>query len=383
MEGKFPGEPVTVRRAFRGRFARWAMALAGILILAGFVRPQRIELKTDAWRLLDEDISLWVKKGDEAVRKGDYKGAAVCYLTYLMRNAKNARVIYNLACCYARMGQAEPAAQLLKRAVAAGFTDLNLIRKDADFEKVRNTPAFQEAENAVNTMMADTGLNLFVEASQVMHCRIRFPAGYSADKAYPLVIGLHGNGGNAEDFIRVLSSARFPDMVCAAPEGAYPRGDLGFLPGHRSSWFLEGLDKSLWSKVDPPTETYILTVIEACRSQCKTSGVYLAGFSQGVSAAFMTGIHNPGKINGILGFSGIFPEESVTEAQIQAAKGLPVFLAHGTRDPALTADASRKTRDTLKRAGYDVAYHEFDGGHEMTPELLEKAAEWIRKHPAR
>jgi predicted esterase len=33
----------------------------------------------------------------------------------------------------------------------------------------------------------------------------------------------------------------------------------------------------------------------------------------------------------------------------------------------------------LQRAGYDVLYHEFDGGHTVPPDIAEEAFKWLRE----
>jgi phospholipase/carboxylesterase len=38
---------------------------------------------------------------------------------------------------------------------------------------------------------------------------------------------------------------------------------------------------------------------------------------------------------------------------------------------------SRKIVPRLRRAGYDVAYHEFDGGHAYPPEIVRQARRWF------
>src|SRR6478672_1258542 len=62
----------------------------------------------------------------------------------------------------------------------------------------------------------------------------------------------------------------------------------------------------------------------------------------------------------------------------QATGKSKVFITHGTRDTVLPIDqTSRQIVPRLKSAGYDVEYHEFDGGHGVTPDLLAQAATWV------
>jgi phospholipase/carboxylesterase len=60
-------------------------------------------------------------------------------------------------------------------------------------------------------------------------------------------------------------------------------------------------------------------------------------------------------------------------------KGRPrVFISHGTRDPVLPIEnCSRRIVPRLEQAGYEVSYHEFDGGHTVPPEIAEEAVRWF------
>jgi predicted esterase len=53
-------------------------------------------------------------------------------------------------------------------------------------------------------------------------------------------------------------------------------------------------------------------------------------------------------------------------------------MTHGTADQVLQIDqTSRAIVPWLKNAGYDVEYHEFDGGHGFTADYLAQATTWV------
>jgi phospholipase/carboxylesterase len=52
-------------------------------------------------------------------------------------------------------------------------------------------------------------------------------------------------------------------------------------------------------------------------------------------------------------------------------------VSHGTADPILPIDAcSRSFVPMLTEAGYDVRFHEFDGGHTVPPPVSDEALRW-------
>jgi phospholipase/carboxylesterase len=86
--------------------------------------------------------------------------------------------------------------------------------------------------------------------------------------------------------------------------------------------------------------------------------VALAGFSDGASYALSLAIGNGDLFTHALAFSPGFaaPPDPV---------GRPViFVSHGTEDDVLPVDrCSHRLVPRLQRAGYEVRYHEFAGGH--------------------
>jgi phospholipase/carboxylesterase len=96
--------------------------------------------------------------------------------------------------------------------------------------------------------------------------------------------------------------------------------------------------------------------------------IAVAGFSDGASYALSIGIINGELFSDILAFSPGFM------APMSEAGSPRVFISHGVRDGVLPIDAcSRRLAPKLREAGYDLDYREFDGGHEVPPEMVTAA----------
>lgn len=100
--------------------------------------------------------------------------------------------------------------------------------------------------------------------------------------------------------------------------------------------------------------------------------VAVGGFSDGGSYALSLGLTNGALFTHVLAFSPGFMAPARTE-------GAPrVFVSHGVRDEVLPiARTSRRVVPTLERAGYQVRYREFPGGHVVPPELAREAVGWF------
>jgi len=56
----------------------------------------------------------------------------------------------------------------------------------------------------------------------------------------------------------------------------------------------------------------------------------------------------------------------------------PIFISHGRSDPTMPIDeTSRKFVPKLKALGYEVTYREYDGRHQLPPEMLREAITWL------
>lgn len=104
------------------------------------------------------------------------------------------------------------------------------------------------------------------------------------------------------------------------------------------------------------------------------------GFSMGSVMSYSLGLtaERP-KPAGILAFSGFIPIVEGWEPDLAGREGLPVFIAHGRRDPIMDVEFARRARELLEGAGLDVEYHESDTAHQIDPEHVPAAVEWLAK----
>lgn len=178
------------------------------------------------------------------------------------------------------------------------------------------------------------------------------PANLPADRPAPLLVMLHGAGGTAEHALTLVrEEAEAAGVLVLAPESRGRTWDAilrGFGPDIR---FLDlALDAVFRRRAVDPAR------------------VAVGGFSDGASYALSLALGNGGLFGHALAFSPGF----MAPARIV---GRPhVFVSHGTGDTVLPIDpCSRRLVPALQDAGYDVLYHEFDGGHVVPPEVVRQA----------
>jgi phospholipase/carboxylesterase len=338
-------------------------------------------LQPDAGDFLDVDATALGRQADSAYQAKGYLDAARLYLEALRAGPVTAGAVYNLACCYGLLGRDTLAARFLERAQKAGFSNVEHIRRDPDFDKVRQSPVFAAAVDSIaaRAATADSALGrlLYSPGRALFPVRIHLPADFDPAKKYPLVIGLHGYGDKADNFTKIWKRFDKPGFIFAAPETPYPfvdGGDVGY------SWGTDAAgDTTSASAARLLTEEYVLRVADAVAGRYGVDKTFLLGFSQGCGLAYEVGIRHSRRFAGIICFGGWLDTTWVKPAAVLAAKDLPVFSGHAKDDRVVEYKSATEARAILKKAGYRVEAFDFIGGHRVPPEGLLKAQEWMKK----
>jgi len=357
--------------------------LAGITAVAnprGGVDPAAIDpLQADAGDFLDVDPGEYERLANQAYQQQAYRKAAQYYLAYLHYNSQDFTAIYNLACCYGLMGEAYHAAKYLERAVRAGFDDIAWAAQDPDFNAVRQDVRFAATLDSLTVWLKkaeDPHLTaIYLRADTFLKCVIHLPVDYDSSQTYTLVLGLHGYGGSAEQFINLWDRFEQPDFIYAALQAPYAF-PLDEKLGH--SWHLD-FTPELRKVTAQTTGDYVARAVTELKRLYPVGEVYLMGFSQGAAYTLISGIRHPDLFAGLIPFGGWLDQETLDEEEITAANQVRIFIAHGKQDQRVKYAAGTTARDVLKTAGYDVTFYAFDGGHSVPAEGLRAVQQWIKQ----
>lgn len=183
------------------------------------------------------------------------------------------------------------------------------------------------------------------------------PSGYTPDRPAALVMMLHGAGGNAEHAIRFFQPlAEAANLLVLAPPSRAQSWDIIYYDsfGPDVAFINQALAKTFeFYTVDP-------------------NRVAIGGFSDGASYALCLGLTNGDLFTHILAFSPGF----MTPPQLHGKPA--VFISHGTGDRVLPIErCSRKIVPRLEKDAYEVNYHEFDGPHTVSAEIIHEALSWF------
>lgn len=214
------------------------------------------------------------------------------------------------------------------------------------------------------------------KAQRLQKIIVKLPENYDKNKAYPVLFSLHGNGGDAQGLANQFNAYSGMQVIFVFPQGQYTKEFGGY------SWYLETSNKAIWELGDMLSADNIISALTEVQSYYKTGDIFIFGFSQGASVAYMAGLKYPEKIRGIAAVGGILPEIDVTGSVIKttdviSAVNLKLLIARGTSDEAVIKAHYDYQKDYFNSKGFDVYSFEYTGGHEMTAGLMQKLFAWM------
>lgn len=193
-----------------------------------------------------------------------------------------------------------------------------------------------------------------------------------------LVVFLHGYGADGGDLIAIGREwARLlPATAFVAPHA--PQRCAGAPMGRQ--WFaLTMRDPHEYARgvagARPALDAFLDA--ELARHGLDDSALALVGFSQGTMLALHCGPQRPGRIAGIIGYSGLLADP---RALASAAGKPPVLLVHGDRDELIPVGAVFAAAQGLAAAEIPVEWHISPGvPHGIGPDGLELGAQFLRR----
>lgn len=240
-------------------------------------------------------------------------------------------------------------------AVNGFFIDPSL-RTDADALRRAMQPA-REGETGVmhfdNEPRTRGGFSLYV------------PESYTPDRAWPLVVALHGGSGHGRGFLwNWLRDARSFGAILAAPTSA--GNSLG------STWALMGDDN------DTPNLARIVAQVRE-KWNIDPQRLLLTGMSDGGTFCYVSALDSQSPFTHIAPVSATFHPMLVSMADADRLRGLPIFLVHGALDWMFPVEVARQAQKALTAAGANVTYTEIDDlSHTYPREINAKMLAWVK-----
>lgn len=240
-------------------------------------------------------------------------------------------------------------------AVSSFFLDSSL-RSDPD-ALARSMQSARDNETGVmhfdNEPRTRGGFSLYV------------PENYTPDRAWPLVVALHGGSGHGRGFLwSWLRDARSSGAILIAPTSV--GNSLG------PTWALMGDDN------DTPNLARIITQVRE-KWNIDPKRLLLTGMSDGGTFCYVSALDSGSPFTHLGPVSATFHPMLISTADADRIRGLPIYLVHGKLDWMFPVEVARQAKTALAAAGANVTYREIDDlSHTYPREINADMLTWLK-----
>ena len=198
----------------------------------------------------------------------------------------------------------------------------------------------------------------------------------SAGEPEGALVLFHGRGADEDDL--------FPLLDYLDPErrlvGATPRGPLSLPPGGAHWYVVREIgfpDKQTFDASFEQAGAWLEVFTE--ETGVPPARTVIGGFSQGAVMTYALGLgRGRPRPAALIALSGFIP--TVEGFELDLTQPLPpIAIGHGTYDPVISVEWSRRAREQLEAAGANVLYREYPLPHAIDPRYLAELVVWVAK----
>ena len=192
---------------------------------------------------------------------------------------------------------------------------------------------------------------------------------------HPALIMLHGRGADEGDLLGLAPYLDERLLVISA------RAPYAFQYGGGFTWYNidenGSPDLEMFHSSYDRLSAFVGEVLE--RYPVERDRIFLLGFSMGTMMSLALSLTRPYLFRGVIANSGYVPEGTGLSFRWDELSSTAFFIAHGTFDPVIPVDMGRRTRDLFQSSNASWAYTEYPMAHEIGPESLTDAADWLKR----
>jgi predicted esterase len=179
---------------------------------------------------------------------------------------------------------------------------------------------------------------------------------------------LHGTGGNERDLI-ALGRELDPRAALLSPRGKVLENGMPL--------FFRRIAEGVFDLEDLKNRTNELADFVAAAAQhygFAADKVVAVGYSNGANIAASMLLLRPEILSAAILFRAMVPLVPDKQPKLSFMR---VWIGAGTDDPIIPTSETKRLAELLRKAGADVTIRHFPAGHELTPDDVEAAREWL------
>ncbi len=198
-------------------------------------------------------------------------------------------------------------------------------------------------------------------------------------KPKPLIIAMHGYGGDKSSMIKLMQRINDTDFIIAALQGPHQHM---VMPTKESLKLGQGFG---WLTNFYPEESValhhrlVLEIIEEMKGEADTSRVFLVGFSQAVGVNFRFAFTHPDSITAVVAICGGIPGDWEAEGKYRSSD-IDVLYIAAERDEYYTPERTRQNAESLRRRAGSVELRFFDNEHEVPRDSYPVINDFLLRH---
>ena len=201
--------------------------------------------------------------------------------------------------------------------------------------------------------------------------------GFGADSSdlYPLAAEMDAAGRYSWCFPQAPYRIRYGGAAFGS--AWFPRNEGEIAGALEGSYFnrLEGMDPEGLRQAGAE----VLELIDCLGVDFES--VVLGGFSQGAMVAVEAVAQAGRRPADLLLFSGAVIAAERWRAALSGLQPFEFLQSHGNADPILPFEGARRLLAILEDAGGEGEFLQFDGGHGIPPEIMDRVGARLRKRP--
>ncbi|MEK6642751.1 MAG: dienelactone hydrolase family protein [Planctomycetota bacterium] len=252
---------------------------------------------------------------------------------------------YNVACMYSLKGNKDKAFEYLERAYKKGDFPNDIIAQmegDSDLDNIRKDPRYAKMEDMAKGGKAKGGNRRTGGDTQKAEFKwkVTLPSKHDADEKTPLLVVLHGAGGNMKETSATWKKvADKANAILLTPQGTIEQG-VGFN----------------WGQDTDTVEENVLMAIDKVAGEHKIdkSKIVLAGFSQGAMMTWGLALRNPDTFCGIIPVAGRCDAKSESAFSDTDLAKLKAYLILGEDDNEALNESAKSAAKKLEKKGAKV-----------------------------
>ena len=195
--------------------------------------------------------------------------------------------------------------------------------------------------------------------------RLYIPTGYDAKRKWPLVVALHGMGGDENSFFTAYNNGEIKRIaeergyIIACPKGRAP-----------TSMYMGTAERDVLDVLKEVKREYAID----------DNRVYLMGHSMGGYGTWSVSVNNPDLFAAIAPISG--GGTPFVTAKLKGLTNVPWIVTHGDKDPTVSVEESRKMVKAGKDLGIEIKYNEVPGGDHgnVVAPAFKEIFDWFDAH---